>query len=735
VNSVFYSQNKKLDSLKASYNNTRFSDTVRVKSMLNFAREFGKINRDSAIFHFKKALTLIEMKILVLKADDPEIQFYNIKKGSAIYNVGYFYFLQGNFVKAESLWQQSLSVRKGNNDKAGIAQSMTGLGTIYLNQGKIEQAMNYYKRSLKIEEELGNKLAISRLMNNMALVYMNKGLVEKSLECHKKSLKYNEEIGDKSAIGASLNNIAIIYHSQKQIDDAIDWFTRSLKITEEVNDKKGIATALSNLALMYREQHKIEKAIEHDRRSLKLMEEIDDKQGIATSLSSLGQNYFEEGKLKESLESYNKSLKIFEEIGNLQRTSSALVAMSYIYLKEKKYGEAVKFADKGFKLSNETGIPNEIGSAAEVMKDVYTAINKPAEALKMYELYIRMLDSVNNEENKNTILKKQYEIEFNSKEREVMLMADTERKILVQKQDADKKKLAIIVISVLFVLILVSIFSIIILKSLRENKKTSEIMRRQKQLVEAKQKEVLDSIQYAKRLQDAILPAGNYWKENLADSFVLYKPKDIVAGDFYWMEKVGDLLLFAVGDCTGHGVPGAMVSVVCSNALNRTVLEFKITDPGKILDKTRELVISTFEKSDKEVKDGMDISLCCYDPKTKLLQWAGANNALWYIKDGELASIKANKQPIGKFELQKPFTTNALQLNKSDMLFLISDGYSDQFGGPKGKKFKYKQLTDLLLANREKTTTALKELLDKTFEDWKGLNEQVDDVCIVGVRI
>ena len=735
MNSAFYSQNKKLDSLKVAFNNTNFNDTARTKSMLAFGREFGKINKDSGIYYLKKVLVFIQAKILIIKNDDPATKFYIKQKGNGIFYTGYLYFLQGNFNKAEPLFEQSLTVRKGSNDKAGTAQSMAGLGGIYLSQGKTDQAFNYYKRSLKIEEELGNKKAIASLMNNMAIVYMNKGLVEKSLECHKRSLKYNEEIGNKSAIGTSLNNIGVIYHSQKQIENAIDWFKRSLKNTEEANDKKGIANALSNLAIMYQEQHKMEKALEYGRKSLRIREELGDRQGIATSLTFLGNNYSENGKFPESMDFYNQSLKIFQEIGDLQRASGVMIAIATTYLKEKKYSEALKMAEKGFKIANDIGISSEIASAAAVMKNIYSAINKPAEALKMFELYIKMRDTVNNAENQNAILKKQYEIEFNSKEREVLLMADAEKKILMQKQEADKKKSAIIVISIVFVLILVSIFSIIILKSLRENKKTNEIITKQKQLVEAKQKEVLDSIQYAKRLQDAILPANNYWKENLADSFVLYKPKDIVAGDFYWMEKIGDIILFAVGDCTGHGVPGAMVSVVCSNALNRTVLEFKITDPGKILDKTRELVISTFEKSDEEVKDGMDISLCCFNSKTKMLQWAGANNALWYIKDGKLETIKANKQPIGKFELQKPFTTNSLQLNKNDMLFLISDGYSDQFGGPKGKKFKYKQLTDMLLANLHKAVNEQKEILNKAFVDWKGLNEQVDDVCIVGVRI
>ena len=202
------------------------------------------------------------------------------------------------------------------------------------------------------------------------------------------------------------------------------------------------------------------------------------------------------------------------------------------------------------------------------------------------------------------------------------------------------------------------------------------------------------------------------------------------------MEKSADRqsIYFAAADCTGHGVPGAMVSVVCNNALNRSLLEFNLTDTGKILDKTRELVIETFGKSDKEVKDGMDISLCCLKPSTGELHWSGANNPLWLIRNNELIEFKPDKQPIGNYETQNAFTTHTVQLKKGDAFYIFTDGYADQFGGPKGKKFKYKQLQDELLGMQQKPPAAQKEILEKLFESWKKNLEQIDDVCIIGVQ-
>lgn len=257
----------------------------------------------------------------------------------------------------------------------------------------------------------------------------------------------------------------------------------------------------------------------------------------------------------------------------------------------------------------------------------------------------------------------------------------------------------------------------------------------QKQLVEEKQKEIIDSISYAKRLQEAILPSIEFLNTHLKNSFVYYQPKDIVAGDFYWAEKVGEKFFIAAADSTGHGVPGAMVSVVCSNALNRTIKEFDETETGKILDKTRELVLETFEKSTNEVKDGMDISLLCIDSKNKNIFWSGANNPLLYIQDNELKVIKADKQPIGKTYFPKNFTTHHIEYKVNTTFYLFTDGFADQFGGPAGKKFKYKQFYDLLLKNNHFSQKEQAKIIHKTFIAWKGDLEQVDDICIIGIKI
>ncbi len=257
----------------------------------------------------------------------------------------------------------------------------------------------------------------------------------------------------------------------------------------------------------------------------------------------------------------------------------------------------------------------------------------------------------------------------------------------------------------------------------------------QKRLIEEHQKETIDSITYAKRLQEAILPSEALIKEALPGTFVLYKPKDIVAGDFYWMEKINDTILIAVADCTGHGVPGAMVSVVCSNALNRAVKEFHFSDTGAILDKVTDLVLETFEKSDAQVQDGMDISLLSINKVSRQIQWSGANNPLWYFDSKALKEITADKQPIGRSSRRRPFKTHLIEYEQGAIFYLFTDGYADQFGGPKGKKFKYKQFQETLSATLGKDPDAKQISLNSTFENWKGELEQVDDVCVIGIML
>jgi serine phosphatase RsbU (regulator of sigma subunit) len=281
-----------------------------------------------------------------------------------------------------------------------------------------------------------------------------------------------------------------------------------------------------------------------------------------------------------------------------------------------------------------------------------------------------------------------------------------------------------------FVLIIIVIWMFI-----KTRNDAEKYVAEQKAMLEHQNKEVTDSINYAQRIQKAILPSHRLIESYLPKSLVVYLPKDIVSGDFYWVEKKGNKVFFAVADCTGHGVPGAMMSVIGQNALNRVINEFGITRPSEILDKLSQLVEESFSKSGSDVRDGMDICLCALDITLKKLEYAGANNAVYIISKDALKELKANKQPIGRFESRIPFNNHELDLNEGDMVYLFSDGIADQFGGPEGKKYKYKRVKELLLQNYNKSHSEQKNIIITEFVRWKGKNEQIDDVCLMGVKI
>ncbi len=284
-----------------------------------------------------------------------------------------------------------------------------------------------------------------------------------------------------------------------------------------------------------------------------------------------------------------------------------------------------------------------------------------------------------------------------------------------------------------FTLIPFTLCVYIITRFVRTRNTAENLVSEQKIQLEEKNKETTDSINYAKYIQKAILPADEFISSQLPQSFVVYLPKSIVSGDFYWVQEKDGQLFFAVCDCTGHGVPGAMMSVIAQNILNRVIFMLELTKPADILDKASQLMEDTLAGG--QMRDGMDIALCVLDKKTNILQYAGAGNSLYLISNKELKEFKANKQPVGKFEMKVPFTNHEIKLQKGDAVYLFSDGMADQFGGPDAKKFKYKSLKELFLANYKKLPEEQKKIIIDTFTKWKGNLEQIDDVCIMGISI
>ena len=624
-------------------------------------------------------------------------------------------------------------------EKSTLLKALSGSynneGYVYYRLGDRDNALKNYTEGLLIQQTISDFEGLALSLNNMGQVYESNGEIQNALDFYNKSRIIQEIHGLKRGLAISLNNIGLVYRKQHDYDNAFKFYKKSLDIRTELNDKPGIAGSLHNIGSVYRFKEDYETALMYYQKSLDIRLEIGDKSGLSSSYNNLGGIYFFLDEDEIALDYFRKALELREETNHKSGISESLIAISEVYHRQGDNSSALALADRSLLIATEIGYPERIKASAFILTSILEEKGNYKRALSMHQLYVEMSDSLSNAEVSQSTheLEAKYEYE-KQKVRDDLVH---ENQLLYEQEEQQKHE--IISWTAIGGSILLAGFLFFIFKRLKVSRKQNAEISQQKREIEAaheelaeKSNEILDSIIYAKRIQSAILPPVKLVTETLKDVFVYYAPKDIVAGDFYWLEVNGKESLFAAADCTGHGVPGAMVSVVCNNALNRSVREFKLSDPGEILDKTREIVIQEFEKSAEEVKDGMDIALCAIE--NNILKYAGANNPLWIIRKGELIETKADKQPIGNSVLKNRYKTHQFELENNDMIYVFTDGFSDQFGGQKGKKYKSAKFKRFLTDISEKSVEEQHQLVKKELDDWKGDLDQLDDVCIIGVR-
>jgi len=606
-----------------------------------------------------------------------------------------------------------------------------------------------------------------KLKHYVAWALNSKGVASRLLGNYRKAIAYTLEniklqleLGNQNGLASAYNNLGLIYFYLENNEKAIDAYEKSLAINEEINDSKNIALNLGNIALLHYANGDLEKALKFNLRSLQIREKIGDRHGMAIAMNNIGNIYQSLKNYDNALDYYDDALKIYLDLEDLQGLSNNYNNIGSVYLELNDLKNAFQFSNSSLSIAKQINAILDIRNAANTLYQIYKKENNYKKALEMHELYLIMKDSIVKKENQNEILNQEYRIKFTLDSLRIedeKLIMSTNLQLKDVKIQQGKTQRYYLIGGLLTLFLFIGFVYNRYLNSQKQNAiiETKKIeLEIQKEIIEKRQKEVSDSIKYAKRLQDAILPDYQIIQQYFEDFFLIYRPKDVVSGDFYWLEKKDDLLFIAVADCTGHGVPGALVSVVCHNMLNRAVNEFQLTNPAAILNKTRELVIETFAKKGDVVSDGMDIALCVFDIKNNQMQYAGANNAAWIVRKNDieaptfsdrykieknesyaLLELKATKQPIGNYPLLEPFSNLNFELQKNDCIYLFSDGFADQFGGNSGKKLMSKPFKRILLKHQELNMKDQANLLIRTFENWKGSHEQVDDICILGIKI
>lgn len=713
---------------------------------------------------YNENLRLIaEKKLKELQPSSPQNKIFKKFLAYSLNNIGYDFNQKGNTEKALEYYNKCMKMWEEADNKKGAATTLNNIGLIYHTQGNIDQAINFYTKSFKLQEEIGDKHGMAYTLNNLGYIYNSQGSISKALDFYNKSLKLREEIGDKKGVSYSLTNLGFIYQSQGDISKALDYYRKSLKLQEETGDKKAIGYSLNNIGDAYRSEGDYKNALYYYGKSLKIREEIGDKQGIAYSLNNIGYIYKTQGDpsittskedalkagIIKALDYYIKSLKLREEIQDKTGMATSLLSIGSIYIKQKNYPTALDYCSKAMNVSKELGYPENIKSSAYSLCKIYKATGNHKLALENYELFIQMRDSINNIETQKATIKQQTQYEYDKKKAVEDEKHAAELKVQEEKAYADKKRQNIIIGSVSVVLLLVAIFSLLLYNRFKTTQKQKQIIeikeketQQQKHIIEEKQKEILDSINYAKRIQYTLLAHEEFLKENLPEHFTYFNPKDIVSGDFYWATKHNNKFYLAVCDSTGHGVPGAFMSLLNIGFLTEAINEKNIEKPNEVFDYVRQKLTNTISKEGQ--KDGFDGILVCFDQNNKSITYAAANNAPVLMKaalrqaEGPVADLveaPADRMPVGVGERKENFTLHTIDAKPGDMLYLYTDGYADQFGGPKGKKFKYKQLNELLVSLHTQPLSEQRTKLISAFNSWKGELEQVDDVCVIGIRL
>jgi len=646
---------------------------------------------------------------------------------------------------AITLQQKAQDIAKSIGNKKIEAFSLMAQGEAYRDMFEFDKAFDCYNKCILIAQQINDTYKIIICYNSIGDINRVKGNYVKALEYFNNSMNLAKSTGNKRPLAYSLNSLGDIYSAQKDFDKTLKYYEEAIKIANEIEDKLRVSNIYNSMGLAHQLLKHKDMALECFNRSIQIAEEIGNTNNIAHSYSGIGSLNFDAEKYSEGIEYFSKACAISKETGNAAQLCSDLHDMGQCYFGLKNYPMAKEVAQNSLSIAKKNGLMESVKNASMLLYKINSEQNNPNEALKMLSLYIETKDSLSNEEQ----VKKFAAVEYEAKEQGLKAEQEAKEKTYKaerarEEEELKRQKTIRYAFTIGFVLVLA--LAVVVYRNLRENKKKNAIILEQKkevehakELVEEKHKEITDSINYAERIQRTFLATQESLNTNLKDYFIYFQPKDVVSGDFYWSYKLADgNFLMATADSTGHGVPGSIMSLLNITSLEKACEHY--TEPADILNHTRATIIERLKKdgSAEGGKDGMDCSLISFNFTNNTITYSTANNPIWVAQENgtKLLELKPDKMPVGKHDKDKePFTQNTVQLNKGDVVYSLTDGLPDQFGGPTGKKFMSKKLKELLLSISQEPMKEQGEKIKVILNDWKGNLEQVDDITLIGVRI
>ncbi|MEA3461143.1 MAG: tetratricopeptide repeat protein [Bacteroidota bacterium] len=625
---------------------------------------------------------------------------------------------------------------------AGQALAYKNIGLGHYFQAEFTEAARNWESSLKIYEELSDDQLVANLLNNLGAIYHSIGNNVEALDLYLRALKMAEELSDSTRIGTLTLNIGVIYSEMPATyDSAVNYYLRAMKLGEAIGDLDIMGLGAMDLGEIYIEKEEYDSALYYFEKSLTLMTSPN---YISSALNFIGSIYSEREDFQNAITYQQDALEMARKENAQRETAGALMGLASTYEGMENVGRAIEYYKQAESIAEETGLKEELSGVYEGLATNYAELEDFPNAYK----YLELQNTID-----NAILK----IESDNRTKDLMNNYQMEKKqdeivLLEQQSEIDdlikRRQKAISII--------VGLFGLFLLASVVGIYNRMRYIRKTNQKINAQKQQITDSITYAQRIQSAILPSQELMASLLPDHFILYRPKDIVSGDFYWIKEVQDHLVIVGADCTGHGVPGAFMSMLGITMFNDLIGDQCFDAPGAILDRLREKVKEMLvqQGNSDEQKDGMDLAICVYNRNNRELHFSGANNPLYIIRkknhseanelapfasidngDYSLFELKGDKQPIGTHWEETPFRTTSVYLKEQDSFYMFSDGFIDQFGGEHRKKFKSMNFKKLLLSVQKESMDSQRQSLEQTFDRWRGPYEQIDDIVVLGVKV
>ena len=636
------------------------------------------------------------------------------------------YFTAGDQKKAYELLSETEKESKQIHSKAGLAGVLHARGTLCYYTSQFDSALVFFDEALSLRRQIDDRPGILKTLSNMGGIHYMLVNNAKALTYYEEVLRKEAEWGFREGEHLPINNIGAIYYSLGMPSKALVYFRKADRVYSQRQETSHLIMTYDGYHNCYKYQKMYDSAIYYAHKTRKLSEDLGEELSVGYALHNIGACYLSMKKYDQAIPYIRQALLKAQEQKDKRLQLSCYGNFAGIYLETGKPDSTSYYVEKVMALEKELQLEVNSDDLYKLYAAYYAQKNDFKNAYNYMYKYSNLHDSLYNIQANGQVNEMQEKYQSEKKEKENLLLSS---------ENELHKKTQNFLLLLLIAAVLVVGGTVLAYSKIR---KTNRMLGEQKQIVTEKQKEILDSIAYARRIQFALLGSNAVFNEHLGEHFVLFMPKDVVSGDFYWGAAVDEGFLYLTADCTGHGVPGAFMSLLNISKANQIVKERQVTRPDLVLNELRKEIIQALNPGEQseETKDGMDAVLCKLDLKNKKLEYAAANNSFYLVRDGELIICKADKMPVGKgHDDSIPFTLHRQDLKTGDLVYTFTDGLADQFGGPFGKKYKYKQFETLLLSISALSMQEQKRRIEDSFLKWKRDLEQVDDICVIGIRI